>query len=122
MAGRVLWRRRAEDDLVEVHDPLEADSPAAAERFVDAVERTVRFLLENPRVGGPRGFRSRRARGIRSWPVRTFDAYLTSTDSRAATSRWCACSTVPATSGLGSRRTAEGREPGAGAHRPAAGP
>ncbi|HVS17355.1 MAG TPA: type II toxin-antitoxin system RelE/ParE family toxin [Planctomycetota bacterium] len=76
MAGRVLWRRRAEEDLVEVHGHLEADSPAAAERFLDAVERAVLFLLENPRAGWPRAFRSQRARGVRSWPVRGFDASL----------------------------------------------
>ena len=40
------------------------------------MEATVRFLLENPDAGRPRGFRSPRARDVRSWAVKDFRAYL----------------------------------------------
>lgn len=76
MAGRVIWRRLAEQDLTEPYVYIGADSPAAAERLLNAVEESVRLLLENPGCGRPCEFRSTPARGIRSWGVRGFENYL----------------------------------------------
>lgn len=76
MARRVSWRRLAEEDLTQAYLYIGADSPYAAERLLDAVEHAVQFLLENPAAGRVREFRSRRARGVRSWVVKGFPAYL----------------------------------------------
>ncbi len=76
MAGRVIWHRTAEEDLTEAYLYIGADSPASAERLLDAVDRAVRFLLENPDAGRKRDFRSPRAQGLRSWVVKGFQAYL----------------------------------------------
>ena len=76
MAGKVIWHRLAEEDLTEAYIHMGADSPAAAERLLDAVEDAVSFLLENPGAGRRREFSSARARGVRSWAVRGFLACL----------------------------------------------
>ncbi len=76
MAGRVVWRRLAEEDLTEAYLFIGGDSPAAAERLLDAVDVASRFLLENPSAGRRRAFRSSRAHGIRSWAVKGFQAWL----------------------------------------------
>jgi toxin ParE1/3/4 len=76
MAGRVLWRRPAEEDLTEAYLHIGADSPVAAERLLDAVEDAVQLLLENPGAGRARRFRAPSARDIRSWGVRGFENYL----------------------------------------------
>ena len=76
MPGRVIWHRLAEDDLIEACLFIGADAPDAAERLLDAVEVAVQLLLQNPGAGRQRDFRSRRARGVRSWVVKGFQAYL----------------------------------------------
>jgi toxin ParE1/3/4 len=76
MAGRVLWWRLAEVDLMEAYIYIGADSPAAAERLVDAVGNTVAFLLENPGAGRVREFSSASLRRVRSWSVEGFQNYL----------------------------------------------
>ena len=76
MAGRVIWHRLAEEDLTEAYLYIGADSPAAAERLLDAVEVAVQFLFENPGAGRQREFRSPRAQGVRSWVVTGFQTYV----------------------------------------------
>lgn len=76
MAGRVIWHRLAEEDLTEAYLYIGADSPAVAERLLDAVEVSVQLLLETPGAGRQRELRSPRAQGIRSWVVKGFQAYL----------------------------------------------
>jgi len=56
MTGRVVWRRIAEQDLVEAAVYIAEDSPAAAARFMDAVDETVRATLKMPGAGRPREF------------------------------------------------------------------
>jgi len=51
-------------------------STTAAGRLIDAVGETIAFLLEHPGAGPIRGFHSRRARDVRTWGVRGFQAYL----------------------------------------------
>jgi toxin ParE1/3/4 len=76
VSGRVIWRAVAEVDLAEAYLYVGADSPEAAERLLDAVGDAVALLLENPRAGSPREFRSRRAQGVRSWATPGFPNYL----------------------------------------------
>ena len=76
MSGRVTWRRRAEEDLADAYSHIGSESPASAERLLDAVERAIRVLLSKPRAGRAREFRSPRAYGLRSWVVRGFENHL----------------------------------------------
>ena len=76
MNRRVSWHLRAEEDLAEAHAFLGTDSPASAERFLDAVEQAIAVLLSTPRAGRSREFRSPRAHGMRSWVVSGFESYL----------------------------------------------
>ena len=76
MKKRVIWHHLALGDLTEAYLYIGAESPAAAERLLDTVEDSVRFLLENPGAGRPREFRLPRARGIRSWVVKGSHTYL----------------------------------------------
>lgn len=76
MGGRAIWHRLAEEDLTEAYLYIGADSLAAAERLLDAVEDAVQFLLENPGAGRKREFLSPRAQGVQSWLVKGFQAYL----------------------------------------------
>ena len=76
MTGRATWHRLAEQDLAETYLHIGSDSPAAAERLLDAVEHAIAVLLSKPRAGRPREFRSPRAHGILSWVVRGCENYL----------------------------------------------
>lgn len=76
MNRRVIWRAAAEADLTEAYLFVGADSPAAAERLLDAVGDAVALLLSNPHAGSPRAFHSPHARGIRSWAPRGFPNHL----------------------------------------------
>lgn len=59
MGGRrAVWHRLAEDDLVEAYHFIGDDSPAAAERLLDAVEAAIALLLANPGAGHIRESRS----------------------------------------------------------------
>jgi len=72
----VIWSRLAEEDLTGAYLFIGGDSPAAAERLLDAVEGAVQFLLENPEAGRLRLFQSPLAGGVRSWAVKSFPAWL----------------------------------------------
>lgn len=76
MIGRATWHRLAEEDLAEAYVHIGSDSPASAERLLDAVEHAVAVLLAKPRAGRAREFRSPRAHGLRSWVVSGFENYL----------------------------------------------
>ena len=76
MGRRVIWRAAAEQDLSEACLYIARESPAAAERFLDVVERAIAVLVEHPRAGHLRQFRSMRVRDLRSWPTKGFPDYL----------------------------------------------
>ena len=76
MPGHAHWRRQAEEDLTQVYLHIGADSPEAAERLLDAVEATIRTILDSPRIGKLWPTRAPRLDGIRFWGVRGFENYL----------------------------------------------
>ena len=76
MGGRVRWRSVAVRDLDEAYGFIAEESPEAAERLLDAVDKSISLLRENPSAGQLRMFRSPRGRGTRSWPVRGYANYL----------------------------------------------
>ena len=52
-ARPVVWSRPADRDLDSALDQLEARSPRAAARVIDAVLRAVQLLGANPEMGPP---------------------------------------------------------------------
>jgi toxin ParE1/3/4 len=72
----VFRERHAEADLTEHILHLLDERPAAAARFVDAIEKAFQRLSEMPEVGARRTFKSPRLRDIRMWPVPGFENYL----------------------------------------------
>jgi toxin ParE1/3/4 len=72
----IVKHRKAKLDLLEAYVYIGTDSLDAAERFLRAVNDDVKKLADMPGMGAPREFRSRKLRGIRSWPVTGFLNWL----------------------------------------------
>lgn len=58
----------AENDLLEAWLHVAADSPEAADRIVETIDREARLLLDHPAMGRKR---PELADGLRSWPTST---------------------------------------------------
>ena len=65
-----------ENELWAIWLYIAQDNPEAATRVVMAAYNTFVGLAANPRMGRIRKFRSRRLRGVRSWPITGFQNYL----------------------------------------------
>jgi toxin ParE1/3/4 len=63
-------------DVEEQVDYLCTCSIEAAHRYIDAIEATFQFLLENREAGQRCQFTDPRAAGIRVWQVQKFRNYL----------------------------------------------
>jgi toxin ParE1/3/4 len=63
-------------DVEESAVYIGADNIAAALRFLDAVETTLRLLLKHPELGSGRRFERSELAGVRSFPVKGFDKHL----------------------------------------------
>ena len=74
--GTLLFRPRAIDDMEEQYLFLGKDSPQAAGRFVDCVERTLETLIVSPLIGSARTYQSAELVGLRMFPVRNFQTRL----------------------------------------------
>jgi len=72
--SRVLKKPAAVRDLIANGRHIAKDSLSAAERFLDAAERTFAELARHPHMGRERHFQRRP--GLRSWHVDGFDNYL----------------------------------------------
>src|SRR3954471_12886270 len=75
-AARVILRRAVPDDLAAILDYLGARSPAAADRFADAVQLALDKLTAFPAAGSLKQFRDARLHGVRTWRVPGFKKYL----------------------------------------------
>jgi toxin ParE1/3/4 len=73
---RVVVRRRAADDIMEIFATIAADDPRAAERFEASVRRECDLLAVFPHLGRARGFRAPDLRGLRSRPISGFGSWL----------------------------------------------
>lgn len=76
MRRRLHRHPRALSDLEESAVYLGADNPAAALRFLDAVEATLRLLVKNPELGHTRTFERSALVGLRTIPVKGFGSHL----------------------------------------------
>ena len=72
MPQKILRSPKALRDLEEHVDYIKHDSVLVAERFLDAVEETIRFLSVNSQVGQLCPFLDPDAAGLRMWPVDGF--------------------------------------------------
>jgi plasmid stabilization system protein ParE len=76
MGRRLVRKRAAERDLLDQVEHIAAEQPAAARRYLLAVERAFDRVLEMPEMGVVRPFRSKQLQGLRMWPVPGFSNFL----------------------------------------------
>jgi toxin ParE1/3/4 len=74
MTRRVVQRPRAEQDIIDQAFHIHRDNPAAARRFLAAIDRTLATLLHLPEIGARR--RHGRMEDLRMWRVRGFEKHL----------------------------------------------
>ncbi len=74
MSGRIVRHPRTRQDISEQARYIADDNPAAAERFVAAVEQAFAMLADMPGMGAPREHGG--LKGLRMWPVRGFERHL----------------------------------------------
>ncbi len=75
MAHSVSRRPEVRRDLVELADYISHDNLAAALRFLDAAERTFKFLAANREAGQLCDFPNPETAGLRVWPIDGFRNY-----------------------------------------------
>jgi len=63
-------------DLIEQATYLEEHSSQAAERFLDAVEESIRRLAGMPEIGSVYETENSRLAGLRAWGVKGFDKHV----------------------------------------------
>jgi toxin ParE1/3/4 len=70
--------RRAEArlDLLQHFVYIGEDNVDAAKRFLTATHEACRLLARMPGMGALREFKSPKAAGLRSWPIKGFENYL----------------------------------------------
>jgi toxin ParE1/3/4 len=76
MGKRLVRKRAADRDLTEQVEHIAEEQPAAARRYLLAVERAFARLLEMPEMGVRRTFQNRKLEGLRMWPVPGFNNFL----------------------------------------------
>ena len=75
MTKKLVLRSAARQDILDRSTYLaEQNAPAAALRFLNAVQEATAQIIEMPGIGSPRQFQNPRLSGLRSWPVPGFKA------------------------------------------------
>lgn len=72
----IIKRAQAFQDLEDYALYIGWDNLDAAERFIQAAERTFVILASTPLIGPARNFRNRKLSGLRSWRIAGFENYL----------------------------------------------
>ena len=72
----IRFHAEIETDLEDVWLWIARDSEDAADRFVDAVERTFAEIARHSQIGWERPWKHRQLKGLRSWRVKDFPSYL----------------------------------------------
>ena len=72
----IFVRHTAELDALDYFQYIQEHNPAAAMRFLAAVDLTIEGLALQPFKGRQRKFRGRDMKNIRSWRVDSFENYL----------------------------------------------
>jgi toxin ParE1/3/4 len=76
MSLRILQRRRARQDVLELIAYIAKENPQAAEKLYSAYERTLTTLSENPDIGWLYPTDNPRLAGLRAFPIGRFRTYL----------------------------------------------
>ena len=74
MSRRIIRRPRARQDLIDLALYIGRRDPTAAERLLNAVERSERMLVDMPGIGSTRDYGP--IEGMRMWPVPGFRKHL----------------------------------------------
>jgi toxin ParE1/3/4 len=73
---KLIRSQEALQDLEDIHLTISLDNPDAADRFLEAVMRSLRVLCQYPSLGPRYRSNNPELSGIRFWPVRRFRNYL----------------------------------------------
>ena len=73
---KIVTKRQAEEDVVEIWRIIAEDNPQAAEAFLDAIEEVSSLLSATPEIGSPRYFSHPELQGLRFLTLRKFENYL----------------------------------------------
>lgn len=76
MKRSIVRRPQAKEDLIESFLYLELDNPAAATRFLEAAEQTLREIAEMPLISAQQFVGTRRLEGLRSRQIKGFSNWL----------------------------------------------
>ena len=76
MQRKIQRSQKALHDLEELADFLRGISVEVAQRFVEASDKTFRFLAENREVGQQCSFADPRLSGMRVWQIQGFRNHL----------------------------------------------
>jgi plasmid stabilization system protein ParE len=76
LIARVTVRSEAWDDVARISAYIARNNLGAALRFGDAVQAAFDFLADNPGAGPRVEPESRKAPGMRFWPIKGFQVYL----------------------------------------------
>jgi toxin ParE1/3/4 len=76
MTHRIVRFAQARIDIAEIVDYLVAENVAAAERFLESLEKSFGFLATFPQSGDLVEDEALRADGVRLWQVKGFRNYL----------------------------------------------
>jgi toxin ParE1/3/4 len=76
MSLRILQRRRARQDILQIIAYIAERNPQAAGRVFAAYERALTSLARSPAIGRPYPSGNPRLEGLRAFPVGRFRSYL----------------------------------------------
>jgi plasmid stabilization system protein ParE len=74
--SKINRRDAAKRAIIDIADYLAKDSILVGARFIDAVERTLKFLADSPEIGGLWESDHPRLQGVRVWTVDGFPNHL----------------------------------------------
>ena len=72
---KIVTKRQAEEDAVEIWRVIAEDNHRAAEAFLDVIEEAASLLSATPEIGSPRYFCHLDLQGLRFLPLRKFENY-----------------------------------------------
>ena len=72
----VQYTEKANQEIAEIFDYLDQRNETVADRFYDAIEKTVQQLARSPYLGERCRFRNPKTKGMRIWQVSGFSNYL----------------------------------------------
>jgi toxin ParE1/3/4 len=76
MSHQVRRRKQVAGDIIEIYRYLHARSPSAADKVLDAIERSIKSLVDTPRIGSYWNSPDVRLDGMRVTTVTPYRNYL----------------------------------------------